>query len=80
MATSSFWDRLRASLRREQADVAEALGDAEVRANEKLDRLEREQRATPEEKLAIEQERGAANDADFDAVRERIQRRLPPDA
>ena len=69
----SFWDRLLATLRREKQDIGEAVADFEDRANANLDRREREMNATPEEKLAIEQERGQQIDDEFEAVRRRIE-------
>ena len=67
------WDRVRALLRRERRDVEEALDAFETRASASLDQRERELHATPEEKMAIEQERMAENDAAFDDVRRRIE-------
>ncbi len=67
------WDRIRSLLLREKRDLDEALEEFEVKASASLDRRERVLRATPEEKLAMEQERGAENDAAFDAVRRRIE-------
>jgi len=67
------WDRIRAALRREKADIDEALAEFEVKANASLDRRERELRATPEERLAMEQERAAENDAEIEAIRRRIE-------
>lgn len=67
------WDRIRDALRREKRDVDEALGEFEVKANAALDRRERELRATPEEKLVMEQERAAENDAELEAIRRRIE-------
>jgi hypothetical protein len=69
------WDRIRAALRREKADVDEALAELEQRGNAAMDRRERELWATPEEKLAMEQERAADNDAAFDEVRRKIEGR-----
>jgi hypothetical protein len=69
------WDRLRAALRREKRDVDEAIDELTAKGNAALDRRERELRATPEEKLALEQERGAENDAAFEEVRRRIEER-----
>lgn len=69
------WDRILAALRREKRDVAEALEDFTERANADLDRRERELHATPEEKLAMEQERAAENDAELEAIRRRIEGR-----
>ena len=67
------WDRLRALFRRERDDVADALSDATARANEALDRRERELAATPEERLALEQDRAAAQDEDFEELRRKIE-------
>lgn len=69
------WDRILAALRREKRDVAEALDEFTERANADLDRRERELHATPEEKLAMEQERVAENDAELEAIRRRIEGR-----
>lgn len=66
----TFWDRVRATLRREKVELDELVDEAHV----VLDRKERELAATPEERLALEQERAAAADAEFDEVRERIRR------
>lgn len=67
------WDRILAALRREKRDVAEAVDEFTTKANEALDRRERELHATPEEKLAMEQERAAENDAEIEAIRRRIE-------
>lgn len=67
------WDRIKAVLRREKRDLDDVIDDATARANAALDQRERELRATPEERLEIEQERSAALDDDFDAVRRRIE-------
>lgn len=69
----STWDRIRAVLRREKRDLDNALNDATARGNATLDRKERELTATPEEKLAIAQERAAQADADFEAAKRRIE-------
>jgi hypothetical protein len=71
----STWTRLLAALRREQQDVDEAVDEAVVRGNAAMDRRERELHATPEEKLAMEQERAAENDAELEAIRRRIEGR-----
>ena len=70
---ASTWDRIRAALRREKRDVDEAIEEFTTNANAALDRKERELRATPEERLAMEEERGAEIDAELDAVRRRIE-------
>lgn len=67
------WDRIRALLLREKRDLDEAVDDFTDRANTSLDARERELHATPEEKMALEQERAVENDAAFDAVRRRIE-------
>ena len=69
-----IWDQIRAVLRREKRDLDDAIDDLTDRGNAALDRRERELHATPEEKIAIEQERAEELDAEFDAVRDRIQR------
>lgn len=78
-AGGGLWDRIRAALRRERRDVEQALDELTDRGNAALDERERELHATPEEKLAIEQERGAALDEEFDAVRRRIEGGQPTD-
>ena len=70
---ASTWDRIRAALRREKRDLDEAVDELTTKANATLDRKERELRATPEEKLAMEQERSDEIDAELDAVRRRIE-------
>ena len=70
----STWDRIRALLRREKHELDDVVEDFKERANAALDRREREMNATPEEKLAIEQERAAENDAELEAIRRRIER------
>jgi hypothetical protein len=69
------WDRILAALRREKRDIGEAVDEFTVKANAALDERERELHATPEEKMAIEQERARENDAELDAVRRRIEER-----
>jgi hypothetical protein len=71
--SGSFWDRVRAALKREKQDLDELTTDWERRGNASLDQRERELNATPEERMQIEQERIAANDDEFDAVRRRIE-------
>ena len=73
--SSDLWSRLRAIFRREKREVDDALADATERGNEALDRRERELAASPEERLAIEQERAAAADDEYEALRRKIERR-----
>jgi hypothetical protein len=67
-----IWDTIRRALRREARDARELLDDTTARGNRAMDRRERELRATPEEKLRIEQEKIAANDAEFDEIRRQL--------
>ena len=67
------WDRILAMLRREKRDLGEIVDDLSARANENLGRKERELAATPEEKLAMEEERGREIDAELDAIRRRVE-------
>ena len=53
--------------------MSEAVDDATARGNAALDEREREQHASPEERLRIEQERAAANDDEYDAIRRKIE-------
>ena len=71
--TASGWDRLRGWLRREKRDLDETIADATKRGNEALDRRERELTASPEERLAIEKDRAAAQDEEYEALRRRIE-------
>lgn len=66
-------DRLRVALGRERAELDDAVADATERGNAALDAKERELAATPEERLLIEQERAAAADAEFEALRRKIE-------
>jgi hypothetical protein len=72
-ARVSTWDRIRAVLRREKRELDDIVDDAKERADAALDRRERDLQATPEEKLAAEQARGAEIDAELDAIRARIE-------
>jgi hypothetical protein len=67
------WDRLKAALRREKDELDDVVADATVRGNETLDRKEREQAASPAEKLRLEQERAAAADQEFEAMKRKIE-------
>jgi len=70
---SSTWDRVRKWFDREARDVSEAMDDATARGNAALDAREREQAASPEERLRIEQERAAAADDEYEAIRRKIE-------
>ena len=67
------WDRIRALLRREKRELDDAVDQFQERANSALDKRERYLEATPDEKLAIEQDRADEIDAELDAVRRRIE-------
>ena len=69
----STWDRLRAVFRRESRELEDAVEDAKARANEELDRREREMNASPEDRLTMEQERAAKQDDEYEALRRRIE-------
>lgn len=69
----STWDCLRSIFRREQADLDDLVRDATERGNEVLDRKEREAAASPEERLRLEAERAAEADAEYEALRRRIE-------
>ena len=71
--SASAWDRLRALFRREKRELDDALADAAARGNEALDRRERELAGSPEERLSIEQERAAAKDEEYEALRRKIE-------
>jgi hypothetical protein len=67
------WERIRAALRREKRELDDVVGDATKRADAALSEREHELTATPAEKLAMEQQRAAENDAEFEALRNRIE-------
>jgi hypothetical protein len=67
------WKRIRAALRREKRELDDVVGDATGRADAALAKREHELTATPAEKLALEQARAAENDAEFEALRKRIE-------
>lgn len=70
---AEWWERVRAILGREKAELDDALADAADRGNAALDAAERELNATPEERLRLEQERAAAADAEYEALRKKIE-------
>jgi hypothetical protein len=67
------WDRIRAALRREKRELDDVVKDATAKADTALTKREHDLTATPAEKLAMEQERAAENDAEFEALRQRIE-------
>ena len=66
------WNRIKALLRREARDARDLLDETTARGNQAMDRRERELNATPHEKLTIEQEKIAANDAEYEALKRQI--------
>ena len=68
-----LWERMRAALRREKREFDDVVKKATGRADRALSAREHELQATPEEKVRLEQERAAENDAEFDALRKRIE-------
>jgi hypothetical protein len=70
---ASTWDRIRAALKREKRDIDEAVEEWTTQGNAVLDRKERELTATPEERLAMEQQKSDEIDAELEAVRRRIE-------
>ena len=71
--STNVWDRVRALFRREKRELDDVVGDATARGNEALDRRERELAASPDERLAIEEERAASADAELEALRRKIE-------
>jgi len=71
--SETTWDRLRALFRREKRELDDLIADATSRGNETLDRRERELDATAEERLRIEQDRATAQDAEYEAMRRKIE-------
>jgi hypothetical protein len=71
------WDRIRNAFRREKRELDDIVGDATERANAAVDRRERELDASPAERMAMEQQRAADVDSEFDAVRKRIEEGPP---
>jgi predicted phage gp36 major capsid-like protein len=70
----STWERFRRALRREKADIDEAVGELKDRANAALDQRERELDATPSERLEMEKGRARDIDDDIEAIRRKIER------
>lgn len=68
-----LWERVRVAFGREKRDVDDAMRELEERADRALDARERELHATPDERLAMERERGEEVDAAFEEARRRIE-------
>jgi hypothetical protein len=67
-----LWARILAAIRREGRELSGVARDATDRADAALEARERELNASPEEKMRVEQERAARADAEFEAMRRRI--------
>ena len=70
----SNWDKLRDALRREKRDIKSAVSDFTAHANATLDAKEKELRATPSEKVAIELARAKELDDQIQALKNKIDR------
>lgn len=68
----TWWDRITAIFRREAADVKEGLAEVGKALDAELARKEREQSATPEERIDMILEEQAAGEARLDELSDRI--------
>ena len=68
----SWWERITAIFRREAADVKEGLSELGKTLDAELARKEREQSATPEERIDMILEEQEAGEARFDELSDRI--------
>ena len=75
-----FLDQVRGWLRREKADVSDALREAEQRLDADLSRKERELTETPEEGLKRIQDEIGANPDPLDEIRGRVGGQERPNA
>jgi DNA repair ATPase RecN len=69
-----FTDKVRAWLRRESDEAAQLLAETERRLDDDLTRRERELEASPQERLESLQRQIEQNDAELEAIRERLRR------
>lgn len=65
----TLWDKVRAVLRRDKAELEEMVADA----HRVMDRKERELHATPAEKLRAAQEAAAAADEDYEVLKRKLE-------
>jgi hypothetical protein len=75
-----FTERVLAWLRRERADASDLVRDTQRRLDDDLTRRERELAATPEERLELLQDQIDENDAELQAIRDRLERERGGDA
>ena len=75
----TWWDRITAIFRREAADVKEGLAGVGKALDAELARKEREQSATPEERIDMILEEQAAGEARLDDLSDRILGADPPE-
>lgn len=69
----AFLDTIRRWLGREAREARETLSDAEQRLDAALTRRERELEATPEERLDMTQDEIAASDAEYEALKAKLE-------
>ena len=75
----TWWDRITAIFRREAADVKEGLAGVGKALDAELARKEREQSATPEERIDMILEEQAAGEARLDDLSDRLLGADPPE-
>ncbi|MPY94989.1 MAG: hypothetical protein GEV08_18600 [Acidimicrobiia bacterium] len=75
----SWFDRVRAALRREAAEVRESWDEATAKADDDLTRRERELAATPEERLDSVQKEIAESEDPFAEVRAKLDAMRKPE-
>ncbi len=68
----SWWDRVKAIFEREAADVKEGLSNVGQALDAELERKEREQSATPEERIDMILEEQRAEDARFEELESKV--------
>lgn len=74
----TWWERVKTIFRREAADVKDGLSEVGKALDAELARKEREQSATPEERIDMILEDQAAGEARFDDLSDRILGTDPP--
>ena len=72
----TFWDSVKAFLRREAADVQEGISDLKDRLDAELTRREAELEASPSERLDMIREDIESGGSPLDAVEDKIDSRL----
>ncbi len=72
----TFWDSVKAFLRREAADIQEGISDLKDKLDAELTRRETELEATPSERLDMIREDIEAEGSPLDAIEDKIDSRL----